>query len=107
MATFFISRHQGATAWIQQQAVHIDHFLSHLVPELVQPGDCVIGTLPLHLIATVQQQGARYLHLTLTVPEHLRGQELTVQQLAECQATIREFTVHRVEGDIAWPHKDT
>lgn len=106
MATFFISRHPGAVTWVQQQGVHIDYFLPHLVIEQAQAGDCVVGNLPLHLAAELQQRGIRYLHLTLTVPEKWRGQELTAAQLQDCQASIREFSIHCSEGDTTWPCND-
>lgn len=106
MATFFISRHPGAIDWIQQQGVHIDHFVPHLSAGQVQAGDCVIGTLPLHLVALLQQRGVRYLHLTLKVPAAWRGQELSAAQLQACQATVREFIVQSVEGESGWPVSD-
>jgi CRISPR-associated protein Csx16 len=93
MTTYLISRHPGAIAWLNQagycQATH----LSHLNPEIIHPGDQVVGTLPVHLAAQVCARGGRYLHLVLQMPEHLRGQELSTQQLVKCQATIEEFSI--------------
>jgi CRISPR-associated protein Csx16 len=40
----------------------------------VQPGDLVIGTLPAQIAARICERGGRYQHLTLDLPENLRGQ---------------------------------
>lgn len=67
MTTWFISRHLGAIEWIKQQNIQIDHFESHLDTSLIQAGDVVIGTLPIHLAAEICQKGAKFYFLSVNV----------------------------------------
>lgn len=93
MTTFFISRHLGAIQWIRQQGIQVEHFVSHLNLESISTGDIVIGTLPLQLAYAVQFRGARYLHLSVEVPNEWRGKELTADQLIEFGAMLIEFDI--------------
>ena len=47
---YFVSRHVGAIAWAKQQ-LNIDHYVTHLDVTNITTGDCVYGTLPVHLAA--------------------------------------------------------
>lgn len=96
MTTFFVSRHLGATAWALEQGLAVDRPVAHLDPAEVQPGDTVIGTLPVNLAAAVCANGARYLHLTLDLPPDWRGRELSAAQMAACGARLEEFRVEKV-----------
>lgn len=96
MTTYFISRHKGAIDWIAQQGIHIDKTLSHLNPQDIQKGDIIVGTLPIHLVAKVCQQGGRYFHLTLNLPEALRGKELSAEDMQNAQAQLEEFNVEKL-----------
>lgn len=97
MTTWFISRHPGAIAWAAQQGLRIDQHTSHLATEQqVQPGDIVIGTLPVHLAAAVCSQGAQYLNLSLDLPAHWRGRELSAQELYACNARLECFDVRTI-----------
>jgi CRISPR-associated protein Csx16 len=71
----------------------IDHTLPHLDWTLVQRGDTVVGTLPIHLAARVCEAGARYFHLTLNLPAELRGQELSADHLEALGASLQAFEV--------------
>jgi CRISPR-associated protein Csx16 len=93
MTTFFISRHPGAVVWAMRQGMHIDRVLPHLDTDLVQAGDTVAGTLPLPLAADVCARGARYLHLAVSLPLALRGQELSADQLSALGAQLCEYKV--------------
>lgn len=93
MTNWLVSRHQGAVDWIYQQGISIDLQVEHLDIEQVQPGDCVIGTLPIQLAAAVCARGARYLHLSVQLPFELRGQELDRDTLSRLGATLEEFEV--------------
>ena len=97
MTTFFISRHPGALVWAKRKGLHIDRFLPHLDPAIVQKGDTVLGTLPIPLAATVCARGARYLHLSVDLPATLRGQELSANELERLQAELVEY--HAVQID--------
>jgi CRISPR-associated protein Csx16 len=100
MTTFFISRHPGAVEWAARQGVHIDRVLPHLDSDLVQAGDTVAGTLPLPLAADVCARGARYLHLAVSLPLALRGQELSADQLSALGAQLSEYKVEPLSNPI-------
>jgi hypothetical protein len=51
--TLFLSRHPGAVEWARRRGLVVDQWLAHLEVAQVQPGDTVIGTLPIHLAAQV------------------------------------------------------
>ena len=98
MTIWFISRHPGALQWAQQQGLAIDRQAAHLDPLQVQAGDIVIGTLPVHLAAVVCQRRARYVNLSLDLPAHWRGRELSVQELCQCNARLETFDVRRTDA---------
>lgn len=91
--TYFISRHPGAVAWARAQGLHVDHWVTHLDVSHIQPGDTVAGTLPIHLAAEVCQRGARYLHLSLDLPAHLRGVELDAPTMQTTGASLQPFHI--------------
>ncbi|MDS4029342.1 MAG: CRISPR-associated protein Csx16 [Candidatus Contendobacter sp.] len=93
MTTFFVSRHPGAREWAAAEGVAVDAAIAHLDPETVQPGDVVIGTLPIHLAARVCQRGGRYLHLSLELPPEWRGRELAAADLRRFGARLEEYRV--------------
>ncbi|MDY6956204.1 MAG: CRISPR-associated protein Csx16 [Pseudomonadota bacterium] len=96
MTTFFVSRHPGADAWAAQQGLAVDRPVAHLDPAEVQPGDTVIGTLPVNLAAIVCARGARYLHLSLDLPADWRGRELSAADMRACGARLEEYRVEKV-----------
>jgi CRISPR-associated protein Csx16 len=93
MTTFFISRHPGAIVWAAQQSLLIDQHLTHLDTALIQHGDTVIGTLPVNLAAAVCQRGARFFNLSLDLPAHWRGRELSASELRQCNARLEGFDI--------------
>jgi len=93
MTTWFVSRHPGAVEWAQRQGLQIDQFVPHLEPSQVQSGDTVIGSLPVNLVAKLCACGVQYLHLSLQLPAHLRGQELSATQLDELGAQLQAFHI--------------
>ncbi len=94
---YLITRHPGALHWLQGQISEPFHHLTHISDlGLIQPGDWVIGSLPLHLVADICVRGARYFHIDVHLPESLRGCELTAQQLTELDAEIVEYTVREM-----------
>ncbi len=99
MTILFISRHSGALDWAAGEGIIVDAAIAHLDPETVQPGDVVIGTLPIHLAAQVCQRGGRFLHLSLELPADWRGRELSAADLRECGARLEEYQVTPVRLD--------
>lgn len=94
---YFISRHQGAIDWIRQQSTwSIDHFVSHLNPEAIQPGDVVIGTLPLHLAAAVCARGAKFYFLSLNVGFADRGGEYSATEMEQLGCHLQQFEVKAI-----------
>lgn len=98
---YAVTRHTGALEWLQQHLQHAFTHLNHLPNHYpLQPGDVVVGTLPIQMVAHINQQGARYMHLHINLPPQLRGQELTAQQLNTLGAQLVEY---RAQALIA-PH---
>lgn len=95
MTTYFVSRHPGAIAWVKQQDFALDQLLTHLDASLIEAGDRVIGTLPIHLAARVCESGGRYFHLSLDLSAEKRGQELSIDELREYGAVVEEFLVRK------------
>ena len=95
MTAWFVSRHPGAIEWAARQGLAVDQFVRHLDPVQVQIGDTVMGSLPVHLAAAVCERGARYLHLSVELPEQLRGQELSTDQLEQLGARLTEYRLEK------------
>lgn len=95
--TWFITRHPGAREWARQEGVAIDRLVTHLDPEDVQPGDTVLGTLPVNLAAEICARGARYFHLSLELPADWRGRELSAADMRRFGAKLEEYRVNVAE----------
>lgn len=97
MTTTFVTRHAGALDWAREEDLLPEGCVvaSSFDPERVQPGDLVIGTLPAQVAARICERGGRYQHLTIDLPEQLRGSELTAEQLRACRARLEEFDILR------------
>lgn len=93
MTTYFISRHRGACDWIKGQGIRVDRMLAHLEVNIIQPGDVVIGTLPVNLAAQVCARGGRYLHLSLDLPAYMRGCELSADDMSRLGARLEAYRV--------------
>lgn len=96
MTVWFVSRHPGAQAWAKAQALSFDRLCPHLDPDEVTEGDVVIGSLPVNLASEVCQRGAKFINLSLKVPPHLRGQELTIDQMLACDVKLEQFDIRPV-----------
>ncbi|SDU13828.1 CRISPR-associated protein Csx16 [Stappia sp. ES.058] len=53
MTGYFVTRHQGARECAEQEGLGEVRLVSHLDPETLGPGDTVLGTLPVQLVAAV------------------------------------------------------
>lgn len=97
MTTYFVTCHQGAIDWAKAFNVQFDVHLTHLGDDvLLKSGDTMIGTLPINIVYDINQLGVRYLHLSLDMPAHLRGLELSSEQLLACNTSLQEFVVKSV-----------
>ena len=99
MSTYFITRHPGAIAWAEQQGIRVDRQIAHLDINLIREGDTVIGSLPVNLAAEVCKKGGIYMHLSLTVPEHWRGKELSAAQMTECGAHLESYELRLKDSE--------
>ena len=91
--TIFVTRHAGAREWARRQGFAVDEIVDHFDPETVQPGDIIIGTLPVHLAAEICRRGGRYFHLVLNVPPEHRGRELSADDMEKFGARLEEFSI--------------
>lgn len=95
MTTYFVTRHLGALEWAKSSQLTFDVHLEHLTLDILKAGDVVIGTLPVNMIYALGQMQVRYIHLSLQIPAHLRGVELSVSELNSCHAFLEEYIVHK------------
>jgi|GEM_PF-1990949 len=95
--TWFVSRHPGAVEWARRQGVVVDRVVAHLELKQLRAGDHVLGTLPVHLVARVIERGADYWHLSLDLPQGMRGRELDADELEACGARLEKYCVTRRE----------
>lgn len=103
MNTYFVSRHPGALEWAARQRLNVTHFVPHLDTSRIQPGDSVLGSLPVNLAAQVCAKGARYWHLSLEVPSNLRGHELSADDLQRLRATLQPFHIETLSTETPLP----
>ncbi|UZR29632.1 CRISPR-associated protein Csx16 [Methylococcus mesophilus] len=96
MTTFLVTRHLGARVWAEQEGIRVDRLADHLDPAEVEPGDTVLGTLPVNLAAEVCARGGRYLHLSLALPGEWRGRELSADDLRRFGARLEQFEVRAI-----------
>lgn len=100
MSTYLVSRHAGTLEWFAKQGIHVDRHISHLDIDLINKGDCVVGTLPIQMVAEICNKGARYKHLEVVIPLEYRGVELTAEQLETFGATLTEFVAHKIDSSV-------
>ena len=98
---WFVSRHIGASHWLENQGINIDRQVAHLNLSDIQAGDQVFGTLPIHLAAAVCAKGASYFHLSLELPVAYRGKELSADQMQLFNARLEQFAVSKIANTTA------
>lgn len=99
MTTWFIGRHPGALQWIREQGIAFDRHTPHLDIAQIQPGDTVIGTLPVTLIAQVCARGSAYWHLSFDMPAQARGSELSAADLRALGARLERFDAQLIQKE--------
>lgn len=96
MSNFFVTRHHGAIEWAAQLGIQAQ-LVTHFDPAVIQAGDLVIGSLPVNLVAKINEAGGRYLHLTLDLPAEARGKELTAADMVSYGARLEGFYVNSAD----------
>ena len=104
MTTYFVTRHKGAIDWARQQGLEAQH-VTHFDLATITKGDTVLGTLPVNIAAQICAIGARYFHLTLNIPEHLRGQELSAQDMADFGARLVRYYCAQLPEETGAPNE--
>lgn len=101
MSIYLVSRHQGAVDWMNHMGHHYDEHLTHLADyEALTAGDTIIGSLPINIVADLNARGVTYQHLSLYIPEQLRGVELTAEQLSQLDAKLEQYVVKRMNPEF-------
>ena len=103
MTVYFITRHSGAVAWAREEGIEAAQLIDHLDVERIQPGDTVVGTLPVNLAAQVCARGGRYLHLSLDLPPEWRGRELSAEDMRRFGARVEEFSIVSIPAKEVCP----
>ncbi|MFA7667757.1 MAG: CRISPR-associated protein Csx16 [Burkholderiaceae bacterium] len=97
MTRWLVTRHPGARKWMENNGIAFDVHVEHLHADDVAPGDVIIGSLPINLVADICARKSRYFHLTVQLGCCDRGRELTAEKLQALQASLEEFSVTRPE----------
>lgn len=96
MRTWVVSRHPGALTWLQHRGFKNYHQVAHLDPTVPQPGDVVVGNVPVPLIAALTERDIAYYHLTVPLTLERRGAELSCEELDHLGARLERFEVRRL-----------
>ena len=95
MTDYFVTRHAGASEWATRNGFNSVEVVAHFDPAVVNEGDKVIGTLPVHLAADVCGKGGQYYHLVLNLPADARGREISADDMESYGATVEQFIITR------------
>lgn len=96
VATLLVTRYRGAGEWFATRGLEVDSLVARFDPGVIEPGDIVIGTLPINVAAELCQRSVRYPHLSQQIPPKFRGVEHTAEQIDEFGTTIEEFRIERI-----------
>ena len=77
MQVIFVTRHLGAQQWANHAGLKVDRWEKHLDATTINSGDCIVGVLPVAMVAEVCKRGAIFIELVVKTPEHRRGTELS------------------------------
>ena len=103
MTNYFVTRHAGAIEWARSQGIQAK-IMKHLEIEDIEGGDMVLGTLPVHIIAALNEKNVRYLHLILDIPFADRGRELSADDMEQMGARLEEYWVKKVGNNEHKPN---
>jgi len=102
MTVYFVSQHERIQRWARIMNAkggklphRIDQAVENIDPEHLQPGDVVMGTLPMHVAAALESRGIAFWALDLHVPPQDRRKELSATELAKLGATLTRYRVSK------------
>jgi|DEB0MinimDraft_3_1074331.scaffolds.fasta_scaffold04331_2 putative CRISPR-associated protein (TIGR02620 family) len=90
-----VTRHPALVEYLREQEIICDHtpvFTGNVTAHGIA-GCHVIGVLPMHMAA----HAASITEVTLDIPYHKRGHELSLSDIYECERGIHTYTVRREE----------
>lgn len=93
MATYIVTRHIGAIAWLKSQSIEGDLISQWEMENTAKlaAGDFVVGVLPVPLIAKILKSGARFGLLNLpNIAFTERGKELSLAEMHQAGANVEE-----------------
>ena len=94
MKVWFVSRHQGAIEWMKAQLNwSIDYWVEHLDVDLINPGDIVIGVLPLPLISDLCAKDAVFYALVMNQSQEQRGIEHSMGDMFKAKSCLVRYYV--------------
>ena len=96
MKTYFVSRHAGTVEWAKLNGIECE-VVSHFNVEMLPCN--VIGTLPIHLVAEVCENGGSYHNCQIEIPADRRGTELSCQDLIDFGCVLVEYTAERRKNE--------
>lgn len=98
MAVLVVTRHDGAVEWLQRRGYAGARRVVQFDPTLVGPGDVVVGTLPIQLVADLTARQIRYLHLVMELTQEVRElrSNLTADEMDRYGARLEEYEARRV-----------
>lgn len=97
MTVYFVSRHPGAAEWALRRGFGEATLVRHFDPAVLNPGDTVIGTLPVNLAADVCERGCAFFFLVMELTkedrEGRRLPDLSADEMEARGAFVRRFSV--------------
>lgn len=91
-----VSRHAGAVQWLRNvlQAPQAECVAHMDGTDALRRGDCVAGTLPLHIAAMLCARGVEVLGLDLPVSQAQRAQVFGADDMQRIGAHLTRYRVH-------------
>ena len=95
-----VTRHTALIAKLRNTGFEPDCIVEHLTDGDIYKmnrGDIVIGNIPMAFAARLNNIGVGYIGVDLNIPPELRGKELDVVDLENCNIQFHHYRV--VEGE--------
>lgn len=91
-----VTRHIGAAQWVHATLGQPVQVITHLETQEIEPGCSYFGVFPLNLAAAICAAGAQCWAISVEMPAHLRGQELSAEQLVVLGARLVRYDVQAI-----------